>query len=55
MMHARNLLEHSSLSVRQIAERCGFADQSHFGAAFKRMHGMTPLQYRASHQERDPS
>ncbi|MCY0870366.1 MAG: AraC family transcriptional regulator [Firmicutes bacterium] len=55
MMHACNLLEQSSLSVRQVAERCGFADQSHFGAAFKRAHGMTPLQYRASHQEQNPS
>jgi AraC-like DNA-binding protein len=33
-------------AVSVIAHRCGFADQSHFSRCFKRVHGMSPGQYR---------
>lgn len=29
-------------AIAQIAQDCGFSDQSHFGRAFKQAHGMTP-------------
>ena len=32
--------------LAQVADRCGFADQSHFNRDFKRMTGMTPRAYR---------
>ena len=32
--------------VDQIAEQCGFADQSHLGRWFKRTHGITPARFR---------
>jgi len=31
-----------------IAERAGFADQAHFSREFRRMHGITPMEYRQS-------
>jgi len=33
-------------TLAQVADRCGFADQSHFNRDFKRMTGMTPRAYR---------
>ena len=33
-------------SVRETADRCGFFDQSYFIKVFKRIHGVTPHQYR---------
>jgi AraC-like DNA-binding protein len=32
--------------LAQVADRCGFADQSHFNRDFKRMTGLTPRAYR---------
>lgn len=43
----RLLLEHPSYSLASVAERCGFADQSHFSHAFRRQFGMTPSQWAA--------
>jgi len=33
-------------SLADIALACGFADQSHFGRVFKRLHGVSPDRYR---------
>ena len=33
-------------TLAQVADRCGFADQSHFNRDYKRMTGMTPRAYR---------
>ncbi len=41
---AKYLLQHSELSIADIAVRVGFCDQSHFTRCFKRMVGMTPKQ-----------
>jgi AraC family transcriptional regulator len=41
---AKYLLQHSNLSVVEIAARTGFSDQSHFTRYFKRMSGTTPKQ-----------
>lgn len=43
---ARELLETTSLSVKEIAARVGIQDQSHFTRDFKRGHRLTPSQYR---------
>jgi AraC family transcriptional regulator len=41
---AKYLLQHSKLSIVEIAARTGFCDQSHFTRYFKRMIGATPKQ-----------
>ncbi len=43
---ARNSLEQPHLSLDDIAEMLGYADQSSFGRAFKRWTGLTPRLYR---------
>jgi PAS domain S-box-containing protein len=43
---ARRLLAESNDSMGDIAQACGFYDQSHFTRAFKRYAGLTPLAYR---------
>ena len=39
-------LSHSRLTVAQIAEQVGYASETAFGQAFKRMHGDSPSAYR---------
>ena len=41
------LQRHPAYTLAEIAERCGFADQSHFSHAFRRLFGMTPSQWMA--------
>ncbi len=43
---ASELLSRSELSLAEIASTCGFSDQSHFCALFKKHSGMTPAKYR---------
>jgi AraC family transcriptional regulator len=47
---AKSLLQHSQLSIAQIAVRVGFADQSHLTRYFKRVTGMTPKQWQGRSQ-----
>ena len=35
-----------SLTVTQIADRCGFSDSNYFGDAFKKAIGLSPREYR---------
>jgi AraC family transcriptional regulator len=44
--YASHLLASTSTSLAQIALTCGFSDQSHFSATFKRMVGITPAKFR---------
>lgn len=44
--HASQLLAHSELSMLEIASTCGFSDQSHFCALFKKHWGTTPAKFR---------
>jgi len=44
--HATELLSRSELSLAEIASSCGFSDQSHFCALFKKHSGMTPAKFR---------
>ncbi len=42
------LLRDNSLSVKQIADRLGFSNQSHFGTFFRRKTGCSPQHFRRS-------
>ena len=46
MEWARQMLLSADISVGEIAEKCGFSDQSHFTRTFKQRYGTTPTQYR---------
>lgn len=43
---AAQALNSSNVSFAAVADQFGFADQSHFGRAFKSVTGLTPLDYR---------
>ncbi|MBC8079030.1 MAG: response regulator [Gorillibacterium sp.] len=43
---ARELLEHTSISVQEISESCGFLDDQYFRKVFKEETGKTPKEYR---------
>ena len=47
--NAERLLRESSLSVTEIAERCGFNGSNYFSAVFKKIKGVPPLRYRQHH------
>jgi two-component system response regulator YesN len=44
--NARRLLEHSSLSIKEIYDHVGFRDYSYFDRSFKRMFNITPETFR---------
>ncbi|MBD3881892.1 helix-turn-helix transcriptional regulator [Phormidium tenue FACHB-886] len=44
IQQAKHLLQHSELSIAEVATRVGFCDQSHLTRCFKRITGMTPKQ-----------
>lgn len=44
------LLSGTSLSMPEIAERCGFSDANYYTRIFKKIHGTTPNEYRKSVQ-----
>lgn len=46
LMNAANLLENTSLSCDEIAEKCGFCDLAHFSKYFKNHFGTSPSKYR---------
>jgi transcriptional regulator GlxA family with amidase domain len=46
MQRARNLLETTFLSVKQVMCEVGLKDESHFVRDFKRVYGLSPSQYR---------
>jgi AraC-like DNA-binding protein len=46
--HARALLRDPALDIGDIALRCGYADLSAFGKAFRRRFGMAPRDWRAT-------
>ena len=48
--HARRLLVEGAPAA-DVALRCGFADQSHFTRHFKRLNGVTPMQYARAHTQ----
>jgi AraC-like DNA-binding protein len=50
---AKELLEGSFLSVKEIRVMVGFGDESHFARDFKKHFGLTPTQCRARHSSGD--
>ena len=46
IVHARELLLKSTLSVMEIALHCGFGDPSHFAQCFRRVYGSPPNAFR---------
>jgi AraC-like DNA-binding protein len=48
MERAKEHLEFSFMSVKQIMVSIGVRDRSHFEREFKKAYGLTPTQYRAS-------
>jgi len=53
MIEARQLLSYSDLSVKQIAERLHFPNQSFFGKYFKQAAGVSPKHYRSNGARRE--
>jgi AraC-like DNA-binding protein len=52
MLKSKQLLESSSLSVKQIMLNVGVSDESHFSRDFKKRYGLSPAQYRARYRAR---
>lgn len=50
---ARNLLEYTQLSIKEIAFQLGFDSQNYFSRAFKNHEGVSPAQYRNQGEGRD--
>jgi two-component system response regulator YesN len=48
MRRARVLLENRLLSIKEVMNKVGMRDQSHFAKDFKRVYGLTPSQFRTS-------
>ena len=44
------LLSSTTLSMAEIAERCGFSDANYYTRTFRKIHGTTPSEYRKSLQ-----
>ncbi len=50
--HACHLVSTTSIALAEIAMTCGFSDQSHFSATFRRQVGLTPARFRQMAQAR---
>lgn len=48
---AKDLLKASVLSISQVSQECGFADQSHFCRVFNKLEGTTPNKWRRFHMQ----
>lgn len=48
LREAALLLSETFLSVKEIMNRVGFIDESHFGHEFKKAYGLAPSKYRSS-------
>lgn len=46
LQHAKNLLLESSLSIKDIAQRCGYQRQHEFARAFRQQTGAAPTEWR---------
>jgi len=53
MERAKDLLESSFLSVKEIGFRVGLTDESHFVRDFKATYGLSPACYRAQFRDND--
>ncbi len=55
MRKAKELIETTFLNIKEITNRIGMKNYSHFSKDFKNTFGLTPSQYRAHHFRRDSS
>ena len=53
MEKASRLLLNSELSIREIAEECGFSDNEYFSRCFKNYYGTSPIAWRKKIKEED--
>lgn len=53
LIQAKRLLASTQLSVKQIALDTGFSQASYFSSCFRRLEGITPLQFRSIHMAGD--
>lgn len=53
LREAEKLLRTTFLSVKEIMNRVGFLDESHFGHDFKKAYGLAPSKYRTSAPTRE--
>ena len=51
LKHARLLLNTTQFPIQEIAANCGFLDVNYFTRVFKKVHGMSPREYRNKMQE----
>ena len=49
LMHATELLENTTLSMTEIAAKCGFCDGAYFSQCFKKHFGVSPSGYRGGY------
>ena len=52
MAVARNLLDPTDISIRQVASAVGYGDQLYFSRQFRQHHGQSPRAYRNREQQR---
>lgn len=52
--HAKFLLSTTDISVKKIAEKCGYSNEIHFMRQFKQQNHITPTQYRNSKLKHHP-
>ena len=50
MARARGMLDTTSMSIAEIARGVGYSDPLYFSRHFRRIHGMSPTEYRAQHK-----
>lgn len=48
MLEAEKLLRTTSLGIKEIMNRVGISDESHFGHSFKKARGLSPSKYRSA-------
>ena len=49
---AKEMLEKTDMSIRQIAEAVGFSDEFSFSKSFKKIEGNTPASYRSAYYQK---
>jgi len=54
MREAATLLRTTFLSIKEIMNRVGISNESHFVHQFKKSHGLAPSKYRVASQSRPP-
>jgi transcriptional regulator GlxA family with amidase domain len=52
MEEAKNLLENSFLSVKEVMTAVGMSDAGHFSRCFKSIYGVTPMSHRANSEKK---